>query len=378
MKKFHLLFLSLLTFLMVGMSPAVKAQLNAGDLAVVYYNSINSDSITILTLVPLTAGEQFILTDQSVIDNPSEAFDTGSDAVTGNAAIYTTPAGGIPVYSLITYDQAAPSAEWTNYGASTTSTIMGNSVVNFNDFGGDQVFLFRDANTGNSTEPAAEPVFIFGIQYSPAGWTTSVLNGVAEEGSAEPAGLNAAGASLEITANDFGLIAHGQGVYTGPKIFSSPADALNEITNLSNWTTAVATGGKTAPIRTGSAAIHNVSNPFGPSTPALVPTMSEWGLIVLALLMLAMATIALMVSSGQLRTAGGASMRMFSPQSLPFELHSFVKILAMVLGSVIAIFAVAMLAFGYELTGADVPGTLIASPIAAYVLHLWTGGAEKF
>lgn len=277
MKKIYLFALACLSFLMVGITPAAQAQLNAGELAVVYYTGLNlgganaGDSVTIINLVPLTAGEQFILTDQSVIDNPSEAFETGSDAATGHAAIYTTPAGGLPLYSLITYVRTAPSPEWADYkSVYPTSPIMGSGAIDFDDFSGDQVFLFRDANSANATEPAAEPVFIFGIQYSPAGWTTPVSNGVVGQTSAEPAALSAAGASLEITASDLGYDCHAQGVYSGPTNFSSQANALSEITNISNWTTATGLFGKTPAINDGSSDLHNGPNPFQPSGPSAV------------------------------------------------------------------------------------------------------------
>lgn len=107
----------------------------------------------------------------------------------------------------------------------------------------------------------------------------------------------------------------------------------------------------------------------------IVPTLSEWAMIMLALLMGVMATLAL---SPQLVTVGsgqGGSMKVGSGQwaagNLPFEKKLFAKMLAIVFAVTLSIFAVAIIAFGYELTGADAPGLILAAPLMAYLLHLW-------
>jgi hypothetical protein len=52
MKKSYLFALALMTFLMVGITPGVQAQLTAGDLAIIYYRSDAVDTVTVITLVP--------------------------------------------------------------------------------------------------------------------------------------------------------------------------------------------------------------------------------------------------------------------------------------------------------------------------------------
>jgi hypothetical protein len=348
--------------------------------------------VTILTLKNLSAGEKFILTEQSVHDNNggTEAFDN-TVGLTGAASIYTVPPGGIAAYSLITYDglnNGGPG--WADYNGVHGGAVM-NAGVDQNGAGGvgdgtpeldilfstgNQLFLFRDG--GGSTEPALDPVFIYGIQATDVGWSSSpVAVGPATNISLEPASLSAANASLDLggpcpVVNTFGKI---RGSFNSlPVAFTSKMDALTQIGNPANWLSSCLFDQTTHPtIQDNSSKIHKVANPFsGPAAPALVPTLSEWGLIILALMMMAMATVALMVSNGWVQTVGGTGFSIFSPKSLPFEMKAFAKMLAIVLAAVISIFAVAILGFGYELTGADVPGTLIASPIAAYLLYLWT------
>ena len=124
-------------------------------------------------------------------------------------------------------------------------------------------------------------------------------------------------------------------------------------------------------------AAHDIgSYDFLNVAPTAIPTLSEWAMIILALLMGVMATLALkarmrLVVGTHGDASGLETLGTNVSTSLPFDGRRFAKILAVVLGAVIAVFAIAIIAFGYELTSADVPGTLIAAPVAAYLIHLW-------
>ena len=102
-----------------------------------------------------------------------------------------------------------------------------------------------------------------------------------------------------------------------------------------------------------------------------IPTLSEWAMIILALVMGVMATLVL-----QARVAvQGSGFRVqglpLAIRHVPFDGRQFAKILAIVLGAVIALFAISIAAFGYEMTNADLPGALVSVPVAAYLIHLW-------
>lgn len=56
--------------------------------------------------------------------------------------------------------------------------------------------------------------------------------------------------------------------------------------------------------------------------------------------------------------------------NIPFNKGLYFKVLVGVLISVILVFAVAMLAFDYELTTADPVGATISSFLLAYLVHL--------
>ncbi len=98
-----------------------------------------------------------------------------------------------------------------------------------------------------------------------------------------------------------------------------------------------------------------------------IPTMSQWGLIVFCLLMGAVGLVTLrqrkLVMSGT-QNAG------FSFRALPFDKGLFTKALVAVAMVAVAIFTTAVVAFGYEMTTADGPGSLLAIPLVAYIVML--------
>jgi hypothetical protein len=59
-----------------------------------------------------------------------------------------------------------------------------------------------------------------------------------------------------------------------------------------------------------------------------------------------------------------------SISNLPFNKASFAKMLWMVAGFFVMTFIVAITIFGYEMTSADIPGSLISIPLVAYLATL--------
>ncbi len=98
-----------------------------------------------------------------------------------------------------------------------------------------------------------------------------------------------------------------------------------------------------------------------------IPAMGEWGLIILALLLLSFATVFMMRRQTAIAGFGNVTSQ---SSGIPFDKASFAKMLVYVMIGLAAAFAVAVSAFGYEMTAADVPGSLLAGPALAYLLHL--------
>ncbi len=102
---------------------------------------------------------------------------------------------------------------------------------------------------------------------------------------------------------------------------------------------------------------------------AQVPTLGQWGLIILGLLILTFGVVVL--RSREMAIAGYSSVETSKFSRLPFDKALFGKALIAVMLGLAATFAVAVTAFGYEMTAADVPGSLVAGPMLAYLLHLF-------
>ena len=102
---------------------------------------------------------------------------------------------------------------------------------------------------------------------------------------------------------------------------------------------------------------------------AAVPTMGEWGMILFALIMLSFGVIFVMRQQVALAGMGSVSASAFNDK-LPFSKSIFGKVLAYVMIGLAVTFAVAISVFGYEMTNADVPGSLLAGPALAYLIHL--------
>jgi hypothetical protein len=99
-----------------------------------------------------------------------------------------------------------------------------------------------------------------------------------------------------------------------------------------------------------------------------VPTMSQWGLILFALLMMGIGMLT--VRQRSLAIAGTSNAN-FSLRGLPFHASDYTKALIFSTLAMIAIFATAVYSFGYQLTTADVPGSILALPLVAYLVMLF-------
>jgi hypothetical protein len=100
-----------------------------------------------------------------------------------------------------------------------------------------------------------------------------------------------------------------------------------------------------------------------------VPTMGEWSMIIFALIMLSFGVVYVMRQQVALAGFETANTSAFN-QRVPFEKGIFRTILAYVMIGLAVTFAVAVTMFGYEMTNADIPGSLIAGPMLAYFIHL--------
>lgn len=102
---------------------------------------------------------------------------------------------------------------------------------------------------------------------------------------------------------------------------------------------------------------------------ATIPTMSEWGLILFGLIMFTLSVVFGVQHQQALALNGaGGQANAATRWKLPFEKTLFFNALPVVYLGFALIFSVAI-AFGYELTNADIPGSLLAGGIIAYLVQ---------
>ncbi len=106
-------------------------------------------------------------------------------------------------------------------------------------------------------------------------------------------------------------------------------------------------------------------------SPAAIPTMSEWGLILLTLLTLTFVTLS--VTSAQTRFSGfngGITLDNLTQwNNYPFHKATFTKALLAVGGLALLAATGTLMVYG-AITMTDFVGTMIAGPVLAYLIHL--------
>ncbi len=99
-----------------------------------------------------------------------------------------------------------------------------------------------------------------------------------------------------------------------------------------------------------------------------IPTMSEWGLILFALIIFTLSVVFGMQHQRSL-AMGEAPASISFRRRRSFDRQLFLKVLPLVYLGIVAIFAGAISLSGYELTQADIPGSLMAGAIIAFLVQ---------
>lgn len=98
-----------------------------------------------------------------------------------------------------------------------------------------------------------------------------------------------------------------------------------------------------------------------------VPTMTQWGLFAFGLLVSIFGYATVLQRR---RVLAGAENTRFSLRSFPFNKELFTTAILFVAVLYMTLFTVASWGFGYELSNADLPGSLMSMPLFAYLLML--------
>lgn len=127
----------------------------------------------------------------------------------------------------------------------------------------------------------------------------------------------------------------------------------------------------------GTCTLNNASAGFAPAScssvippSGAIPTMSEWGLILFSLIIFTLSVVFGTLHQHKLATEKGTqSFSARTKWSLPFDKATFFKVLPFVYLGFFMVFAIAMTLFAYELTNADIPGSLLSGMVIAYLIQ---------
>lgn len=253
--------------------------------------------------------------------------------------------------------------------------------------------FLNDTPGATSTGDAAISL-AFNIGDIPAGETRTLAYAYVLDAAQLDVALNAA-ATVQYTANGFNVTAAGTSITVAPgadadlKIIGgddfswtwSPATELSATTGTEVTANPTASRTYTA---TGVGACGTISKDFivnvvappppppgggGPSA-STIPTMGEWWLITFALMAMCFGLLFMMNTQPKMAGMNSTTSMGKGMFHMPFEKEVFKKTLLYTMVGLVGIFAISISMFGYEMTDADVPGSLIAGPVFAYMVHL--------
>lgn len=101
-----------------------------------------------------------------------------------------------------------------------------------------------------------------------------------------------------------------------------------------------------------------------------VPTLSEWGVIILILLTLALGMVFLYRRESTLALTGNISVETSTSKPKQFDKRLYAKVFSVVLIIGFALLGLSYLYFG-KITSADPFGTFVSAAIIAYMVHFW-------
>ncbi|MEM7104940.1 MAG: IPTL-CTERM sorting domain-containing protein [Bacteroidota bacterium] len=283
------------------------------------------------------------------------SYTQGGGLSFGSHSSITDVVPGIPT-SILLADDFPVTQQAAITGVMVTGETNNPGVVNsitldiYDDNGGDPgTIVFSETFAGyNSTGPVTLTIIPTNCPVLPVGTYWLSVHASTQSG---------AGAfRLFADPNPFGQMMH----------WTDPGDFLGTCPNPSGWSE------------------YNDCFP-NPPTPGIVmqvdfcvptpiPTLGQWGLIIFALLILTFGNVT--VAQPKMSMASGSGMN-FSIQHIPFDKASFTRWLFIVALALFGVFTIAIQMFGYELTSADIPGSIVAIPIVAYNLHLIFGASES-
>ncbi len=253
--------------LIVGLAvlAAMPARAATGDLVAICYNSDGTDDFAIMALANIPGGTRYFISDNGWSTNLGTLVQEGGSPSPNGQIQFDVAAGGIPMGTVIKFDQSGTNVVLTNPALGTLTMVarfpVSPAVSGKLSFGsvGDQIMIYQTA--GNTVGGAVTMVSAFGgspyQNLAPAapdvvmtlvnGWQVGPVpqnsQSAATSESNAPGGLVVYTGSNASTATAFGLAGFAVGGltgqdnyrYNGPYGLADKTAYLTAINNPANW-----------------------------------------------------------------------------------------------------------------------------------------------
>ncbi|MBK9337386.1 MAG: hypothetical protein IPM98_12730 [Lewinellaceae bacterium] len=359
-------FVGMQTYVEPGPNPAGSAGITAG-VAWRYAPILNVSCGAACSIASIAVSNISACNNNGTPNNP------GDDTFTANVTVtYATPpaSGNLNLSGDGTASVAVGSIGATSYTFTGVSmSADGTPIALTATFSADPVCTLTNNNAGSAPASCSAPALTCTVNSI----TASNLSVCNDNGTPNNPADDTFTANITVTFSN--PPASGTLNLAGTATASVPVSALGAGTYTFTGVTMPANGlliQLTASFSATACTLTNfnagTSPAFCSSGVATIPTMSEWGLILFALIIFSFSVVFGMKQQ-QTLAMGNAGGNMALPSSkLPFDKALYFKVLPVVYLVFLVVFATLM-AFGYNLTNADIPGSLFAGGLIAYLVQ---------
>lgn len=224
--KNELLSFKLLT-LFVGLKLSIAAQLGAGDIAFIGYNTDEPDGFSFIVLKDIPSYEPIYFTDEGWIDVTQSWVESYESHL-----LYTTPNGGLTCGTIVSISETSPD-QFTVTDGGSANIVNG---ISWSLSSGDQVLAYQ----ASFARPSSTPVFIAGVHGDDGQggyddlittWSSSLRGSLGTAHSEVPTGLTNGVNCISI----FGNVAEYDNAIFDESITGTPSEMRTKINTRLWW-----------------------------------------------------------------------------------------------------------------------------------------------
>ena len=359
-------FVGMQTYVEVGSSPAGAAGITAG-VAWRYAPLLNVPCAASCSIASIA------VSNMSACNNNGTPSNSNDDTFTANVTVnFSTPpaSGTLNLSGDATASVAVGSIGATSYTfTGVTMSADGTPIALTATFSATPACTLTNSNAGTAPASCSVPPPPCSVN------SIAVSNVTACNDNGTPNNTTDDKFTANVTVTFSNPPASGTLNLTGSATASVPVSALGAGTYTFTGLTMSSNGQPIQLTAAFSATSCTLTNPNAGTAPpscsiggATIPTLSEWGLILFALIIFSLAVV-FGTKQQQTLAMGNGGGNMAAPSSkLPFDKTLYFKVLPFVYLAFALVFAT-LTVFGYQLTNADIPGSLLAGALIAYLVQ---------